>query len=114
MKNTLSVLHPGVETGPVVVVPAKDASAKTAKTAGSGLAARLSHAQGLRGRRVALLENTKVNAAELLTALAKRLAAHGIGEVRMFRKRHAGESGAAAIADILKWQPDLVLTGLGD
>ena len=32
----------------------------------------------------------------------------------MFRKRHAGESGAAAIADILKWQPDLVLTGLGD
>ena len=113
MKNTLSVLHPGVETAPVVV-PAKAASAIAAKAAGSGIAARLSHARGLRGKRVALLENTKVNAAELLTAVAKRLAAHEIGEVRMFRKRHAGESGAVAIADILKWQPDLVLTGLGD
>ena len=112
MKNTLSVLHPGVETGPVAI-PVPAASVK-ARAPGSGLAARLSHAEGLRGKRVALLDNTKVNAAELMTALAKRLAAHGIGEVRMFRKRHAGESGAAAIADILKWQPDLVLTGLGD
>jgi hypothetical protein len=113
MNNTLSVLHPGVETGPVIA-PAPSASAKAAKRPGSGLAARLSHDPGLRGRRVALLDNTKVNAAELMSAVAKRLAAHGIGEVRMFRKRHAGESGAAAIAEIVKWQPDLVLTGLGD
>jgi len=112
MKNTLSVLHPGVETGPVVTA-APVASVK-ARMPGSGLAARLSPAQGLRGRRVALLDNTKVNAAELMTAVAKRFEAHGIGEVRMFRKRHAGESGAAAIAEIVKWQPDLVLTGLGD
>ena len=68
MKNTLSVLHPGVETGPVVI-PGPAASLE-ARAPGSGLAARLPHATGLRGCRVALLDNTKVNAAELMSAIA--------------------------------------------
>jgi hypothetical protein len=106
MKSTLSVLHPAVES--TAGAPVK------VETTGKGLAPRFAREQGLRGRRVALLENTKVNAAELLQTLGKRLQAQGVGEVRMWRKRHAGESGAVAIAELLKWKPDLVLTGLGD
>ncbi len=109
MKDTLSILHPGVETAPVV-----STSAAAARALRNGLAPRLGGENALRGRRLALLDNTKVNAAELLNAIATRLQAHGIAEVRSWRKRHAGESGASVIPDIVKWRPDLVLTGLGD
>ncbi len=112
MKNTLLVLHPGVESADPNAVGSNE-SLKGTHSAGrkGGLAPRLA---GFKGVRIAVLDNTKVNAVELMTAVAKRLEAHGVAEVRHWRKRHAGESGAQFIPDILHWTPDLVLTGLGD
>mgnify|MGYP001612536624 CR=1 FL=1 len=112
MKNTLLVLHPGVETAETNTV-ASNESLKAAVSPGrqGSLAPRLS---SFKGRRIAVLDNTKVNAVELMTAVAKRLQAHGIAEVRHWRKRHAGESGAQIIPDLLGWKPHLVMTGLGD
>jgi len=108
MTATLTILHPGVES------PPPDSVASTAGANAGGLAPRIDFAKAGNTLRLALLDNTKVNADRLLEAVGKRLKAHGFGEVRMWRKRHAGESGADAIADLLKWKPNLVLTGLGD
>lgn len=101
MSDTLTVLHPGIE-GPGAAVKAA-ANAAVAAAAGS-----------LKGLRVALFDNTKINADNLFAAIARRLEALGAGPVQMFRKRHAGDSGADKIPGMLAWQPDLVLTGLGD
>ena len=112
MKNTLLVLHPGVETADAnTVASIESVRVAVPSSRQASLAPRLS---SFKGRRIAVLDNTKVNAVELMTAVAKRLQAHGISEVRHWRKRHAGESGAQFIPDMLNWKPDLVLTGLGD
>ena len=104
MKQTITVLHPGIETAADV------AAAKAAR--GPQLAPRLS---GLKGKRLALLDNGKVNSGAILGAIAKRLQArHGVAEVRAWKKRHAGESGAAVIPDLLRWRPELALTAIGD
>lgn len=110
MTASLSILHPGVES------PGKPQGNKTLEKTGrpSGLAPRI-NLQGAAGKlRLALLDNTKVNAEELLVAVGKRLKDFGFGETRIYRKRHAGESGAVQIEELMKWKPDLVLTGLGD
>jgi hypothetical protein len=103
MNETIRVLHPGIEA------PTGQASA-----AGSGVTSPPGSITLPRGLRVALLDNTKINADNLLWAISRRLQEHGIAAVQMWRKRHAGESGAAAIAELRGWKPDLVLTGLGD
>ena len=106
---TMAVLHPGVEA------PAGLATHGTptpARPGGRQLAPRLAT---LRGKRLALFENGKVNALEILVAVGKRLEArHGIAETRVWRKRHAGGTGAAVIPAIMAWKPDLVLTSTGD
>ena len=110
MKNTMTVFHPGVEDS-------AQTNAKRAAPASVGqprAGAPASPVLALKGLRVALLDNTKLNAIELLQAVARRLQPLGIGEIHSWRKRHAGESGSAAIAEMMKWKPDLVLTGLGD
>jgi nucleotide-binding universal stress UspA family protein len=101
MSDTISVLHPGVEG---VVASSVN---KPQRQAVKG-------PMDMRGLRLALLDNTKVNADRLLEAVAKRLQAYGLTSVQTYRKRHAGESGADVIAEMMKWKPDLVLTGLGD
>ncbi len=111
MKNTLTILHPGVES-----TPAAMAAAPLAQSRGSGGGPRLApRLTSFKGARVALLDNTKVNACEFLEAVGRRLQReHGAAEVRTWRKRHAGETGAAAIAELVKWKPHLALTALGD
>lgn len=107
MSRTLTVLHPGIESAPAPAVAKVEA-----KKAAHARARRLA---SLAGARIALLDNTKVNAREFLVAVAERLQrAHGAGEIRIFRKRHAGETGAAVIPDIAAWKPQLALTALGD
>lgn len=96
MTATLTVLHPGIEV-PEDVKPQ--------------LAARLAT---LQGKRVALLDNGKVNAAAMLDAVAARLQRLGVGEVRRWKKQHAAQSGEKHFPALLGWQPDLALTGLGD
>ena len=113
---TLAVLHPGVEipeaTNAQAAPGRAPANAAAIDPAGPRLAPRLS---SLRGKRLALFENGKVNALEIVVAVGKRLEArHGIAETRTWRKRHAGESGEAVIPGVVDWKPDLVLTALGD
>lgn len=101
MRDTITVLHPGVEASTHAGRAAPQASAGALPTS-------------LRGLRVAMLDNTKINADNLFMAIARRLEKLGAEPARMFRKRHAGESGAAQIPGVLAWRPDVVLTGLGD
>lgn len=99
MNDMLTVLHPGVETEPVLASRPR-------------LASRLAT---LQGKRLALLDNGKVNSGAVLAALGKRLRdRYGVAEVRAWKKRHAGETGAGIIPDLMKWRPDLALTALGD
>lgn len=106
-RSTMQVLHPGIEA---VASPAAAATAPNGKRV-----PRLSKAGGgLRGRKLAILDNGKVNAGEFLDAMARRLQREGLAEVRKWKKRHAGETGAAVIPGLLAWKPDLVLTALGD
>ena len=112
--GSIAVLHPGVEAAHAA--PLRSSAAATnvapADAAVPRLAARLST---LRGKRLALFENGKVNALQILVAVGKRLAArHGVTETKVWRKRHAGGSGAEIIPLIMAWQPDLVLVSTGD
>jgi hypothetical protein len=106
MSEKLIVLHPAVETE-TRQHPAQAASA----SARPALAPRLAT---LQGKRLALLDNSKVKAKELLTAVGKRLQAqYGVAQVRIWRKA-ASAIPAPFIADIMSWKPDLVLTASGD
>lgn len=112
MSNTLTVLCPVIE-------PASgDAAAASAKEKPGMDAAKSACAPRpatLRGARLALFENGKVNARQILTALGERLKArYGVAEVSFWRKPDPSTSGAAFIAPMLAWRPDLVLTALGD
>ena len=110
MNNTIIVFHPAVEDS-------TQANAKIAAPAWAGqlrAGAPTALVAAFKGLRVALLDNTKLNAIELFQAVARRLEPLGVGEIRCWRKRHAGESGSSTIAEMMKWKPDLVLTGLGD
>jgi hypothetical protein len=109
--GSIAILHPGVETRQAPAAAQAQPRAAAAPAA-RGLAPRL---DTLRGKRLALFENGKVNALQILVAVGKRLEArHGIAETRVWRKRHAGDTGAAVIPAVLAWKPDLVLTSTGD
>ena len=111
--GTLAVLHPGVETPSAATQPGGRAGAGTAP--GTTAPTHAPRLKALQGKRLALFGNGKVNAREIITAVGKRLEArHGVAETRYFRKRHAAESGAPLIPELLDWKPDLVLTALGD
>jgi len=107
--GTLAVLHPGVENVPATRTASAPAAAGTNAPS---LAPRLAT---LQGKRLALFSNGKVNAGEIISAVGRLLEArHGLAEVRFWRKRHAGETGAAVVPVVMAWKPDLVLTALGD
>jgi len=106
----LAVLHPGVET--------EDASdIGAARSDGSNPARRIGLAPRLAtlaGKRLALLDNNKVNARELLQAFAGRLQRdHGIGEIRMWRKPTSA-APAPFVDEIRQWMPDLLFSASGD
>lgn len=112
MSNILTVLCPVIEPAP------GDAAAASAKEkpgtdpAKRACAPRLAT---LRGSRLALFENGKVNARQILTALGERLKArYGVAEVSFWRKPDPSTSGGPFIGPMLAWKPDLVLTALGD
>ncbi len=113
--DTMAVLHPGVEsahTAPLRSAAAPIAMKLPEPAAGPRLSARLST---LRGKRLALFENGKVNALQILVAVGKHLEArHGVAETKVWRKRHAGGTGAEIIPLIMAWKPDLVLVSTGD
>ena len=106
MNETITILHPGIEATPMVgTVVARPVAAPV-------LAPRLAT---LAGKRVALLDNGKVNAGAILAAIAARLQTKfDVAAVRSWKKRHAGDSGVAVIPGLLAWKPDLALTAIGD
>lgn len=110
MNDTLFVLHPGVESLNAKAVTSTQVMSLESTTP-SKLAPRLGN---LKGKRVAILDNTKVNAIELMTAVVERLRPLGVSEVKSWRKHHASVSGGEFITDLMAWKPDLILTGLGD
>lgn len=96
MGSMITILHPGVEA---------------AATARPQLAPRL---PALQGRRLALLDNGKVNGGALLAAMARQLQRQGVGEVRTWKKQHAAEPAKKLIPELLRWKPDFALTAVGD
>ena len=109
--NLFTVLHPAVEAHTPVKNP-HDLIPEGGQTHGPRhLAPRLS---SLAGKRLALLDNNKVNARELLTAFGEQLKAKfGITEIKMWRKPTSA-APAPFIAEITAWKPDLMLTASGD
>ena len=109
--NRLRILHPAVEAHTPVKNP-HDLIPEGGKEQGlRQLAPRLI---SLMGKRLALLDNNKVNARELLTAFGKQLQLqHGVAEIKMWRKPTSA-APAPFIAEITAWKPDLMLTASGD
>lgn len=103
MNNPIVVLHPGLETVPAGAAPAA-----------VGTARRPVRLSSLAGKRLALLDNSKFNARELLLRMEALLRErYGIGEMRMWRKENSG-LGASCLPEIVAWKPDLVLNAFGD
>lgn len=70
---------------------------------------------GLRGLRLGLVENTKMNSSAILEKLAERLAArHGTTVTVRNRKRSPSHEIDEAAVRALKAGTDLVISGIGD
>jgi len=69
----------------------------------------------IRGKRVALVDNTKFNSDRLLQKIGDILKAqHGVAETRVWRKRNAGVPvDEAALAEI-RTTCDVAIAGIGD
>lgn len=107
----ITVLHPGVEPPAVEPAEPKAGPSRPLNGAPGSLSKRLAT---LRGARVALLDNNKVNARELLAAFVDGLrSACGIGEVRTWRKPTSA-APAPFVDEIQQWRPDLLLCASGD
>jgi hypothetical protein len=106
----LYVLHPGVEAHTPVKNP-HDLIPEGGREHGQRqLAPRLA---SLVGKRLALLDNNKVNARELLTAFGAQLKRLGVSDIKMWRKPTSA-AAAPFISEITAWKPDLMLTASGD
>jgi hypothetical protein len=68
----------------------------------------------LRGRRMALLDNGKVNGDVILASVARRMRQLGVGEVASWKKQYAGADTPEVIAGLLRWKPDFVVGAIGD
>jgi hypothetical protein len=69
----------------------------------------------LAGRRLAVLDNGKPGAAQVLTRLAEQLAARsGVEFVGLHRKRTAATPCEDALIDEIAGEADLVITGTAD
>jgi hypothetical protein len=98
MTDNFIVLHPGIEDEDVV-------------PKGTRLAPRL---DTLQGRRMALLDNGKINGDVVLAAFARRLKRLGVSEVASWQKQYAGADSPDLIQDLLRWKPDFALGAVGD
>lgn len=106
----ITVLHPGVETAETAELRASRSGSPNMSRR-IGLAPRLAT---LAGKRLALLDNNKVNARELLQAFADRLRQdYGIGECRMWRKPTSAMPSPFT-DEIRQWMPDLLFSASGD
>jgi len=69
----------------------------------------------LKGKRIALIENTKFNSDKLLERIGDILKAEqGVSEWKVFHKHNAGVPAHKEIIDEVKAGYDLVVAGVGD
>jgi hypothetical protein len=69
----------------------------------------------LRGKRVALIENTKFNSDRLLARIGDVLKEeYGVAEWKMYRKHNAGVPAHQEIIEAIKTSADVVVAGIGD
>jgi hypothetical protein len=69
----------------------------------------------LRGKRVALIENTKFNSDNLLVRIGNILKEeYGVAECRMYRKHNASVPAHPEIIAEIETSADLVVAGIGD
>jgi hypothetical protein len=69
----------------------------------------------LRGKRVALIENTKFNSDNLLVKIGNILINdYGAASARMWRKKNAGVPAHEEIVDEVQKTCDVVVAGVGD
>lgn len=69
----------------------------------------------LKGARVALIDNTKVNAEQLLKKIGDILVSdHGASDARVYKKKHASTPIHEALIEILKHDADVIISGIGD
>jgi hypothetical protein len=69
----------------------------------------------LQGKRVGLVENTKINSDRLLQKIGDLLKAeHGVAETRMWRKQNSSVPADGAIVAELRATCDLMVAGIGD
>jgi hypothetical protein len=71
--------------------------------------------EGLEGKRVALIENTKFNSDRLLQKIGEVLKAeYGVAETRMWRKRNSSVPAHDEIIEEVKRTSDAMVAGIGD
>ena len=69
----------------------------------------------LRGKRVALIENTKFNSDKLLLRIGEILKTeYGVSETRMWRKKNASVPAHEEIIAEVKKTSDVMVAGIGD
>lgn len=69
----------------------------------------------LTGRRLGLIDNSKMNSDRMLDEIARILAAqYGLSSVARHRKMHSGMTVTPEAAEELAGRCDLVLAGIGD
>ena len=69
----------------------------------------------LEGKRVALIQNTKLNSDRLLEKIGNILKAeYGVADWRMYNKHNASVPAHAEIIDEVKTSADVMVAGIGD
>ena len=74
-----------------------------------------SRPDSLRGKRVALVENTKYNSDRLLEKIGDVLKAeYGVAETRLWRKRNSSVPAHDEIIEEVRKTADVMVAGIGD
>lgn len=96
--NRVRILHPGIE-------------AVVDQTTPAAAALRLSR---LDGARIALIDNSKPNARELLLEVARLLGQRVPGLTSRIWRKQTSAMPAPFLQELLAWRADAVLNGIGD
>lgn len=72
-------------------------------------------ATSLKGKKLAILDNTKWNAGKLLRGIQQQLSAEsGLAEITYYRKHSFSMNASRALIDEIVANNDLVITAIGD
>lgn len=101
----------GVTVSTMPLEPLLDPTGRDRVVSTSVLSPRL---RSLRGKRLALLENTKPNAAVVLNEVATQLRRHGVETVELHAKSYFGTPVDEALMQRILTSSDFAIAGIGD